>query len=122
MSPLQARTEEALLEQYRKKLEKFLAEHHFEEKRILMEAAILAEKSCIAEEINRLVTHTQRLRGLLTDDAITIKGREADFLTQEMQRETHTIAAKANSLEIHEIILLIRREIEKIRQQVQNLE
>ena len=107
---------------YRKKIAKYVKGLPIDEKRIVQEAAISADKTSIAEEINRLRTHTLRLKRLLQDKSIASQGREADFLTQEMQRETHTIAAKTSSLDIHQQILLIRREIEKIRQQVQNIE
>jgi uncharacterized protein (TIGR00255 family) len=107
---------------YRKKIEKFLKDLPIDEKRIALEAAISADKTSITEEINRLKTHTQRLKSLLRDASIASQGREADFLSQEMLRETHTIAAKTGSLDIHQQILLIRREIEKIREQVQNIE
>ncbi len=107
---------------YRKKIARFLKDLPIDEKRIAQEAAISADKSSIAEEINRLQTHTRRLKRLLNDRSLATLGKEADFLTQEMQRETHTIAAKTASMEIHQQILLIRREIEKIRQQVQNIE
>jgi uncharacterized protein (TIGR00255 family) len=107
---------------YRKKIRKFTKDLPIDEKRIVQEAAISADKASIAEEINRLRTHNQRLKRLLQDHSGVPQGREADFLTQEMQRETHTIAAKTASMDIHQQILLIRREIEKIRQQVQNIE
>ncbi len=70
----------------------------------------------------RVETHNTRLKDLLLDKGLEIKGKEADFLAQEMQRETHTIASKTDSLDIHQHILEIRREIEKIKQQVQNVE
>ena len=114
--------EKEVFRNYRKKIEKFVKDLPLDEKRIVQEAAISADKTSIAEEIHRLRTHTQRLKRLLQDKSIATKGREADFLTQEMQRETHTIAAKTSCLDIHRQILLIRREIEKIRQQVQNIE
>jgi uncharacterized protein (TIGR00255 family) len=107
---------------YRKKIQRFVKDLPIDEKRIVQEAAIGADKTSIAEEINRLRTHSQRLKRLLHDKSGASQGREADFLTQEMQRETHTIAAKTGSMDIHQQILLIRREIEKIRQQVQNIE
>ena len=107
---------------YRKRIARFLNDLPVDEKRIAQEAAISADKSSIAEEINRLQTHARRLKHLLNDRGLATKGKEADFLTQEMQRETHTIAAKTGNMEIHQQILLIRREIEKIRQQVQNIE
>jgi uncharacterized protein (TIGR00255 family) len=107
---------------YKKKIAKYVKGLNIDEKRIAQEAAISAEKTSIAEEINRLKTHSQRLKDLLKDKKQDTVGREADFLSQEMQRETHTIAAKTNCLDIHQHILVIRREIEKIRQQVQNIE
>lgn len=114
--------EKEVFRNYRKKIEKYVKDLPIDEKRIAQEAAISADKTSIAEEINRLRTHTQTLKRLLQDKSIATQGREADFLTQEMQRETHTIAAKTSCLDIHKQILLIRREIEKIRQQVQNIE
>jgi uncharacterized protein (TIGR00255 family) len=107
---------------YKKKISRFVKGMPIDEKRIAQEAAISAEKGSIAEEINRLKTHSQRLKILLKDKAHDTVGREADFLSQEMLRETHTIAAKTSCLDIHRHILIIRREIEKIRQQVQNIE
>lgn len=114
--------EKEMFNNYRKKIAKYVNGLHIDEKRIAQEAAISAEKTSIAEEINRLKTHSQRLKTLLKDNKCDTIGREADFLSQEMQRETHTIAAKTNCLDIHQHILIVRREIEKIRQQVQNIE
>jgi len=116
--------ENELFLKFKEKIEKYLKEfeHEVEERRILQEAAILAEKSCVNEEINRLATHARRLKDLLVDETLEVKGREADFLAQEMQREAHTIASKTNSMKVHEHVLHIRRAIEKIKQQVQNVE
>jgi uncharacterized protein (TIGR00255 family) len=114
--------ERDVFQSYRKRIEKFVGGLPLDERRIVQEAAISADKASIAEELNRLRTHAQRLKSLLRNTRIATQGREADFLSQEMQRETHTIAAKTGSLDIHQQILLIRREIEKIRQQVQNIE
>lgn len=119
---LERECEKDALPTYRKKIARFLKDLPIDEKRIVQEAAISADKASIAEEVNRLQTHAQRLKRLLLEKGVAARGKEADFLTQEMQRETHTIAAKTNSMEIHQQILLIRREIEKIRQQVQNIE
>jgi uncharacterized protein (TIGR00255 family) len=107
---------------YRDKIAKLLADSDIEDKRITQEAAIAAEKCCIAEEINRLKIHNKRLKELILDQANQVKGKEADFYTQEMLRETHTIAAKTFSMDIHQQVILIRREIEKIKQQIQNIE
>ena len=114
--------EQELFMKYKEKIEKILQDYDMDEKRILQEAAVIAEKNCITEEINRLEAHTQRLKKLLEDNKVPIKGREADFLAQEMQRETHTIAAKTGSQEVYGHVLAIRREVEKIKQQVQNVE
>lgn len=114
--------EQELFSKFKEKIAKFLKDYEMDERRIAQEAAILAEKACINEEINRLATHNDRLKELLDDDEIEIKGREADFLAQEMQRETHTIASKTTSMDIHKHVLNVRREIEKIKQQVQNVE
>lgn len=107
---------------YKEKIKKLLNGIEIDERRIVHEAAIAAEKNCIAEEINRLRSHNKRLKELVQSKKIDQKGREADFLSQEMQRETHTIASKTNSVDIHKYVILIRREIEKIKQQVQNVE
>ncbi len=111
-----------LFVKFKEKMARFLNDFEVDERRVMQEAAILAEKSCINEEINRLTTHTKRLKDLFLDKTIEIKGREADFLAQEMQRETHTIASKTTSMDVHKSVLNIRREIEKIKQQVQNVE
>lgn len=114
--------ESAIYESFKERIQRFISDFEIDEKRIAQEAAIAAEKNCIREEINRLGVHNKRLKDLLFNNHIESKGRDADFLAQEMQRETHTIASKTNSLEIHREVLLIRREIEKIKQQVQNVE
>lgn len=114
--------ENTIFIKYKERISRYLDEFEVDERRIAQEAAILAEKSCINEEIHRLETHTRRLKDLVTDDRLDSQGREADFLSQEMLRETHTIASKTGSMEIHEQVMEIRREIEKIKQQVQNVE
>jgi uncharacterized protein (TIGR00255 family) len=114
--------EKEIFFKFKEKIARYLGEYEIDERRIIQEAAILAEKSCINEEINRIAAHNKRLKELLADGAVEVKGREADFLAQEMQRETHTIASKTTSMEVHKHVLDIRREIEKIKQQVQNVE
>ena len=116
------RLENESFQKYRDKIIRLLNDVEIEEKRIAQEAAIAAEKSCIIEEINRLKAHYQSIRKLAVSKKIPTKGRELDFLCQEMQRETYTIASKIDSLAVHDRILLIRREIEKMRQQIQNVE
>jgi uncharacterized protein (TIGR00255 family) len=107
---------------YRGKISRLLKPDEIDDKRVAQEAAISAEKTCIVEEINRLSAHNKRMMQLVKNKKISTKGRELDFLCQEMLRETFTIASKINSLKVHDKILLIRREIEKMRQQIQNVE
>jgi uncharacterized protein (TIGR00255 family) len=114
--------EKNIFKKYKEKISKYLEGFEIDERRIAQEAAILAEKSCISEEIQRLETHTKRLNVLFNNSKMEAIGREADFLSQEMMRETHTMASKTTSMETHEQVLEIRREIEKIKQQVQNVE
>ena len=90
------------------------------EDRILLEAAVFADKSNITEEIVRLKSHCQQLESICTgtDPA----GKKLDFLVQEMNREANTIGSKANDINITDKVLILKAEIEKIREQVQNLE
>lgn len=117
-----ANLEKELFDNYLEKMKKYLEETDIDERRLVQEAAIAAEKSCISEEINRLHTHCQRMGKLVKSRSADSKGREGDFLTQEMLRETHTISAKTYSAEIQDQVILVRREIEKIKQQIQNVE
>ena len=91
------------------------------EERILTEAAIFADKSNITEELVRLDSHMKQLAQILDqgDDPV---GKKLDFLVQEMNREANTIGSKANDIEITSCVLQIKSEIEKIREQVQNIE
>lgn len=91
------------------------------EERILTEAAIFADKSNITEELVRLDSHMKQLDQILkTGDAPV--GKKLDFLVQEMNREANTIGSKSNDLEITSLMLEAKSEIEKIREQVQNIE
>lgn len=90
------------------------------EDRILLEAAILADKSNITEELVRLDSHMIQLKNIINSEKS--EGKKLDFLVQEMNRETNTIGSKANDLEITSIMLEIKSEVEKIREQVQNIE
>ncbi|MCD5322626.1 MULTISPECIES: YicC/YloC family endoribonuclease [Pontibacillus] len=91
-----------------------------EESRLLHEVGLLAEKGDIAEEITRLYSHTdQFVTTLDVDDSI---GRKLDFIVQEMNRETNTIGSKSTDSKISEWVVLLKSEIEKIKEQVQNVE
>ena len=90
------------------------------EERILMEAAIFADKTSITEELVRLDSHISQLNQIL--GAPKSDGKKLDFLVQEMNREANTIGSKANDNDITSAVLEIKSEVEKIREQVQNIE
>ncbi|MEA4922284.1 MAG: YicC/YloC family endoribonuclease [Eubacteriaceae bacterium] len=90
------------------------------EDRVLLEAAIFADKANITEELVRLDSHIQQLHDILNADSSN--GKKLDFLVQEMNREANTIGSKANDMDITNIMLEIKSEVEKIREQVQNIE
>jgi uncharacterized protein (TIGR00255 family) len=103
-----------------RKISEVVADRKIDEARILTEAAVFAEKTAVDEETVRLKSHIAQYRTYLkSNEAI---GRKADFLTQEMNRETNTIGSKCQDLEITGIILSMKSDIEKIREQVQNIE
>jgi uncharacterized protein (TIGR00255 family) len=91
------------------------------EERILTEAAIFADKASITEELVRLDSHMQQLSSILTGADGPV-GKKLDFLVQEMNRETNTIGSKANDFQIAKTVVDMKAEIEKIREQIQNLE
>lgn len=91
------------------------------EDRILLEAAIFADKCSITEELVRLDSHILQLNSIITKSNQP-DGKKLDFLVQEMNREANTIGSKANDIEITNKVLEIKSEIEKIREQVQNIE
>ena len=91
------------------------------EDRILVEAAIFADKCAIDEEITRLNSHLIQMKDIITRSTQP-DGKKLDFLVQEMNREANTIGSKANDITITGHMLDIKSEIEKIREQVQNIE
>lgn len=91
------------------------------EDRILVEAAVFADKCAIDEEITRLNSHLDQLKSII-EKSSQPDGKKLDFLVQEMNREANTIGSKANDITITNYMLEIKSEIEKIREQVQNVE
>ena len=91
-----------------------------DENRILTEAAIYADKVAVDEETVRLRSHLKQMDAMLTAGG-TI-GRKLDFLVQEMNRETNTIGSKCSDLALSQIVVEIKAELEKIREQIQNIE
>lgn len=102
------------------RLNEMLGDVHIEESRILTEAAIFADKIAVAEETVRLRSHIDQMRVYLEADEAT--GKKMDFLVQEMNREANTIGSKANDVSIARKVVDIKAEIEKIREQIQNIE
>ena len=112
--------------EYLEKLQERIAElldgaAEIPEERILTEAAIFADKANITEELVRLDSHMKQLKEILTGSEGPV-GKKLDFLVQEMNREANTIGSKANDLQITGWMLETKSEIEKIREQVQNIE
>lgn len=102
------------------KMQEVLQNTQLEESRILTEAAIFADKVAVDEETVRLRSHLEQLRDMLSKGGAT--GRKLDFLIQEFNRETNTIGSKCNDIEISRMVVDMKAEIEKIREQVQNVE
>lgn len=110
-------------ERYRKKIEERMKELKIgvDLERLVREAALLAEKGAIDEEITRLYSHLEQMGSYLESKEKSV-GRTLDFLAQEMGREINTLMAKAAETEIAKRGVVIKSEIEKIREQVQNIE
>ena len=110
--------------EYRQKLtarmEEVLQSTTIDEQRILMEAAIYADKVAVDEETVRLRSHVAQLRTMLQSDEPM--GRKMDFLIQEVNRESNTIGSKCSDVAIAEIVVALKAEVEKMREQVQNVE
>jgi len=102
------------------KLTELLGDTNIDEQRILTETAVFAEKTAIDEETVRLHSHIAQFRELLAAEEPV--GRKLDFLVQEMNREVNTIGSKAQDLRITRLVVDMKSEIEKIREQIQNIE
>ncbi len=111
-------------EKLQKRIEKLLSksesEIELDQSRLAQEVAYLADKSDISEEIARLKSHIEQFKSIMEEDGQV--GKRLDFLTQELNREANTIASKTQNLTVKEAALRIKGEIEKIREQVQNVE
>ena len=112
------------VEEYRQKLfakmQEVLGSTNIDEGRILQEAAIYADKVAVDEETVRLRSHIAQLRTMV--ESVKPVGRDMDFLVQEFNRECNTIGSKCKDLRITETVLQMKAEVEKIREQVQNVE
>ena len=113
-------TVKAYRERLMAKMTEILENKQIDEQRILLEAGIFAEKIAVDEETVRLKSHFEQFRKML--DTEELVGRKLDFLVQELNRETNTIGSKAQDLRITRIVVDVKSEIEKIREQIQNIE
>ena len=113
-----------IVAEYRKKLEEkvaeLLADTQMEENRLAAEVILYADKICTDEEVVRLKSHIQHMRATLEEKEGI--GRKLDFIAQEMNREANTILSKANDIEVSNHAISLKTEIEKIREQIQNIE
>lgn len=114
-----------IVEEYRKRLTDRIKEliddaYTIDDNRIIMEVAIFADKSNVTEEIVRFNSHIKQFRKAMEEEDSV--GRKLDFIIQEMNREVNTIGSKANDLAITNIVVNIKSELEKMREQVQNIE
>lgn len=111
-------------ENYRSRLYQRLCEvledKNIDEQRLVTEAAIFADKTSVAEETVRLTSHIRQLEDML--DAKEPVGRKLDFLIQEFNREANTIGSKAQDIAVTKLVVELKSEIEKIREQIQNIE
>ncbi len=113
-----------IVQEYHHKLEEkvkeLLGDVHVDENRLLMEVTIFADKVCVDEELVRLRSHIETTKATLREGG-TI-GRKLDFIAQEMNREANTTLSKSNDLEISNCAIELKTEIEKVREQIQNIE
>lgn len=114
-----------IVAEYRAKLEEkvkeLLADTQMDEGRIAAEVVIFADKICTDEEVVRLKSHIAHMKETFATEENGI-GRKLDFIAQEMNREANTILSKANDLEVSNLAIELKTEIEKIREQIQNIE
>lgn len=112
------------LDEYRQKLneriKEYLKEVPVDEVRLINEVAFYSDKFCTDEEIIRLYTHTSHFEKIVKEGGAV--GKKLDFIVQEMNRESNTIGSKCNNADITKYVVFLKSEIEKIREQVQNLE
>lgn len=123
LEKIQERSPQSVAE-YRQKLElrmqEILSNSQVDEGRILTEVAIFADKIAIAEETVRLHSHLSQLREMLSQEGAV--GRKLDFLIQEFNREANTIGSKCSDIDISRLVVEMKSEIEKMREQTQNIE
>lgn len=113
-----------IIDEYKQKLQgkvrDLMEDNRIDENRLLMEVTLFADKICVDEEIVRLKSHIEMVKNTLLEGGSV--GRKLDFIVQEMNREANTILSKSTDLEISNRGIELKTEIEKIREQIQNIE
>ena len=113
-----------IVQEYRQKLEErvkdLLGDAQVDENRLLTEVTIFADKVCVDEELVRLRSHIETTKATLQEGGSM--GRKLDFIAQEMNREANTTLSKSNDLEVSNCAIELKTEIEKVREQIQNIE
>ncbi len=107
-------------ERLKARIEELLGKTEYDETRVITEVALYADKVAVDEELTRLASHLSQFRGIMSSKEPA--GRKLDFLTQEINREVNTIGSKCCELEITKLVVEAKSEIEKIREQIQNVE
>lgn len=122
IAPLSIADTEAKYEKLKERIKKIVGDNNIaiDEQRLLTECAIFADKIAVDEELVRLSSHFKTFEEILSKD--TAVGRNIDFLLQEINRETNTIGSKCNNADAARIVVSIKCEIEKVREQIQNIE
>ncbi|MBK9293959.1 MAG: YicC family protein [Oligoflexia bacterium] len=113
--------EKQLKQNLEKKIKELSQTHNFDETRLMQESVYLVEKADIEEELTRLKAHIQSFKKILNEKAASV-GKKLDFITQEMHREINTMGAKTQSLQTINNVINAKAFVEKIREQVQNIE
>ena len=113
-----------IIEEYKKRLtdkvQEMLGDAKVDEARLVTEVTIFADRVCVDEELVRLRSHVEATKDALLQGGSI--GRKLDFIAQEMNREANTILSKSNDLEISNRAIELKTEIEKVREQIQNIE
>ncbi len=107
-------------ERLKARIEELLGKTEYDETRVITEVALYADKVAVDEELTRLASHLSQFKSIMKGNAPA--GRKLDFLTQEINREVNTIGSKCAELEITKLVVEAKSEIEKIREQIQNVE
>ena len=107
-------------EKVRQRISEMLQDVAVDEARMLNEVAFYSDKVCVDEEIQRLKTHIDHFEQIIKNGGNV--GKQLDFIVQEMNREANTCGSKCNNIEISSLVISLKNEIEKVREQIQNIE